>query len=335
LRAGLITSDHVDVLHRAYRLMGPSRFRLVEEALVDTAITERFTDFEQTVEYVIVRAAPADADERARRAMDERGASSSAVGDGGQVDASMERLGFDVWQAELERLTDAELARDRAEAKDRLGRTPSTAELRRTTRQRRVDAMVEMARRSAAHDGRGLGARPFVTTVHVDPVFLTALIKVLTEALNPDRDPGFDLDRALDEVDLTEGSLHELDDGTVVTVNTVVFALLTGTVRGILYDPDGEVLRFGRTRRLFSPAQAQAIRAMWRRCCHPDGCDRTGPATQSDHTIEHQHGGPTDLSNGERYCETHNKTKTNRHGEPPTSGAPPPDRSQRRTPRRC
>ena len=45
--------------------------------------------------------------------------------------------------------------------------------------------------------------------------------------------------RDLEQVELTPESLHELDDGTVVTVNTIVLAILTGTVRGYLYDPDG------------------------------------------------------------------------------------------------
>lgn len=334
LQAGLITDEHVETLHRAYRLLGPERFRFVEEPLVDAAVRERFVDFEQTVEYTIVRAAPADADERAQRIRDERYASSSAFADRGKVDAELDRDGFDVWQAELERLMDRFLEEDRAEARDRLGRAPLHGELRRTTRQRRADAMVEMARRSAAHTGDDLGPCRYVTNVHVSPEFLTALIAVLTTALNPDRDPDFDLDEALAGIELTEDSMHELDDGSVLTVNTVVLALLTGTVRGILFDPHGEILRFGHERRLFSHAQAQAIRAMFRRCCHPHGCDRSGPRTQSDHVVEVQDGGPTDLANGGRECESHNIWKTNHRLRPPPRGAPPPDTAQRRTPRR-
>ena len=166
---------------------------------------------------------------------------------------------------------------------------------------------------------------PFTTTVHVTPEFLTALIAVLTKALNPEDDPGFDLDDALDAIELGEDSLHELDDGTVITLNTVIFALLTGTVRGILYDPHGEILRYGRARRLFTPAQAAAIRAKSRRCAHPWGCDRSGPSTQTDHTVEHQHGGPTDVDNADRYCGPHNIWKTNHLGQPPPPGAGPPD----------
>jgi len=334
LRRGEITEEHVGVLHRAHRLLGPSSFEVLEEPLVDTARAERFGDFERTVEYVIVRAAPAGADERARRDLEDRYACSSSVGAGGKVDAQMEGIGFGIWQAELERLMDRLLEEDRAEARGRLGRPPTHAELRRTTRQRRADAMVLMARRSSAHTDEKLGPAPFTTVVHIDGNFLTALIAVLTKAINPDGDPDFDLDDALDEIELTEDSLHELDDGTVITVNTVVLALLTGTIRGIYYGPDGEVLHYGLDKRLFSNAQRDAARARSRRCAHPWGCDHTGPATQTDHRHEHQHGGRTDIDNADRYCKVHNLWKTNHLGLPPPPGAGPPDTGHRRTPPR-
>jgi hypothetical protein len=194
--------------------------------------------------------------------------------------------------------------------------------------------MVEMARRSAAYDGEDLGPNPLTVNVHVDPAFLTALITVITDAMNAGDDPTFQLDEALADVELTEDSLHELDDGTVVTVNTVVLALLTGTVRGILYDDRGEVLRYGRDRRIFSPAQRSLGQALYRRCAHPWGCDRTGPSTQTDHTVEFQDGGLTDVDNAKRYCGPHNIWKTNHRFDPPPQGAPPPDTAQRRTPRR-
>ena len=43
-------------------------------------------------------------------------------------------------------------------------------------------------------------------------------------------------------------------------------------------------IRYGHDRRLFTPAQAEALRARFRRCCHPFGCDRTGGRLQSNHT---------------------------------------------------
>jgi hypothetical protein len=100
----------------------------------------------------------------------------------------------------------------------------------------------------------------------------------------------------------------------------------------VLFDPDGEVLRHGRERRLFTPAQARAIRAKFRRCAHPWGCDRTYPFVQSDHVHEHADGGRTDVDNGQCLCRAHNIWKTNHKGQPPSPTDTPPDRSQRRRP---
>ena len=112
------------MLWRARQLIGPANFKLLEEPLVDSAIDLRFGDFEHTVEYVIVRAAPADADERARRDFEDRYASSSPVGSNGKVDAQMDAIGFGPWQAELERLMDHLLEEDRAEARAGSGALP-------------------------------------------------------------------------------------------------------------------------------------------------------------------------------------------------------------------
>ncbi len=117
----------------------------------------------------------------------------------------------------------------------------------------------------------------------------------------------------------------------MVTINTIVLALLTGTVSGILYDPDGEVIRLGKERRLFNRAQARALRAKYRRCAHPYGCDRSHPFLQSDHVVEHTDGGPTELTNGQGLDGGHNIWKTNHKHDPPPDN---PDRNQRRLPPR-
>jgi hypothetical protein len=322
LREGAITARHVDGLDKARREVGEDAFALAEEALVDAAVIRRFSDFAELVTYFIHQVAPADADKREQQRYEDRYGSSSRTLDGdGKIDAWMPATAFTVWQDELERLMDHEYQTDVAEARDRLGRRPLASELQRSTRQRRVDAMAQMAKRSAAYTGADLGPSTFTLIVHGSAELVGRLLAVLLdqEATSDD----------LEDLEIPEGSIHELDDGTVITVNTLILALLTGTVRGILYDPDGEILRYGPARRLFSPAQAQALRAKYRRCCHPYGCDRTGPRLQTDHITEHQHGGPTDTDNGQPLCGTHNRWKTN-HQHDPTSDRSV-DRGQRRT----
>jgi hypothetical protein len=333
LREGRITAEHVWVLADARRQLDPDEFAQVEAALVDVAAERRYSDFVHSVGYALTRLRPRDQAERERRQAENVWANSSRTLDGcGKVDAWLDKVGFAVWQAELERLTEVEYERDRAEARDRLGREPLATELRRSASARRAAAMVAMAQRSAALDGEP-GPSPFQVVVHANAELVAAILTVLVAALEAkQREPDTEIEIDLDDLEYGPDSLHELDDGTVVTVNTILLALLTGTVRGILYDPDGVPLRFGHARRLFTKDQADACRAMFRRCCHPFGCDRTGPRTQTDHVREHEDGGPTDIDNAGRRCGADNRWKHNTKTNPPPPGDTPPDRSQRRTP---
>jgi hypothetical protein len=254
------------------------------------------------------------------------------------VKAEFDALGFVPWQAELDRLMDHLLDEDRAEARDRLGRAPLASELRRSTGQRRLDAMELMARRSAAHGDADLGPSPVCLNVLGDLQLLEKVLERLIDALGGEEPVD------LDDLEYAGDSLHELEDGTVVTVNTILLALLTGTVRGILFDPAGEVLRWGRERRLFSPAQVRLFRALTRRCAHPYGCDRTGRRLEGDHRVEWDDGGRTDADNGQCLCHPHNIWKTNHKHDPPPhdpdegwrrsgpdAGPPPPNRMTRQT----
>ena len=99
-------------------------------------------------------------------------------------------------------------------------------------------------------------------------------------------------------------------------------ALLTGTIRGYLHDPDGMPLRFGRERRLFTKPQADALRARFRRCRHPFGCDRTGGRLQADHTPEWEDGGLTDVDDADVKCGPHNRWKHNTETPPAPRGFP-------------
>ncbi len=328
LTAGLISVEHVEVLARAQTLLGEEIFAQLEAPLVEAAVDMRFSDFLRTVDYAVTRARcrgmrRSGPHASSRTATPARLAPSAGAG---KVDAGMDPVGFTIWQAELDRLVKHLLEVDRAEARDRLGRDPLASELARTARQRRVDAMVLMAERSAAFGDRALGPSSFCVTVHGDAVLVACIIAALRQAL---ADEGYDLDQALDDIELGADSLHELDDGTVITINTIVLALLTGTVSGILYDPDGDIIRLGTEQRLFNRAQARALRAKYRRCAHPYGCDRTHPFLQSDHIVEHTDGGPTDLTNGQGLDGGHNIWKTNHKHDPPPDN---PDRGQRRLP---
>jgi hypothetical protein len=332
MQAGTLTARHVDVLDHARRAVGDEIYRDHEATLVDKARWKRFSDFELAVTYFIHRNRPRDVRDQEERQVRDRWAHASRTFEGcGAIDAWMPPLDFTIWQNEFQRLIDHLYAADVAEATERLGRRPLSGELARDGAQRRSDAMMLMAQRSAAHDG-DVGPSRLVVTVHGDTDLVAQLFDVLFEALDTDDDTDFDLDEALDRVELSRDSLHELEDGTVISLNTLLLALLTGTIRGYLHDPDGMPLRFGRERRLFTKPQADALRARFRRCCHPFGCDRTGGRLQADHTPEWEDGGPTDVDEADVKCGPHNRWKHNTKHQPPPEGLI--DHGQRRTPPR-
>ncbi len=330
LRDGAITARHVDVLDRARRHTDDDTYREHEARLLAAAVDRRFCDFERIVTYYIHRNRPREAREQEDRRIRDRWAHASRTFEGcGAIDAWMPPLDFTLWHGEFQRLVDHLHEADVAEAHERLGRAPLPGDLQRDNPQRRSDAMLLMAQRSAAFDG-DLGPSRLVINLHSDTELMTQVLEVLLEAMNVDEEDEFDIEHALDDLELGPDSLHETDDGVVVTVNTLVLALLTGTIRGYLHDPDGVPLRYGRERRLFTKPQADALRARFRRCRHPYGCDRTGSRLQSNHDPEWHRGGQTDVDKGDPRCGPHNRWFTNTFGQPPPAG--PIDDDQRRTP---
>ena len=65
---------------------------------------------------------------------------------------------------------------------------------------------------------------------------------------------------------------------------------------GVLYDADGQVIRFGRKRRLASPKQVQVLLGMWGHKCAVPGCGHTR-FLQMHHIRDWAEGGATDIEN--------------------------------------
>ena len=334
LTDGAITSRHVDVLDKARRRVGDETYREHEAGLVAKARRKRFSDFELAVTYFIHLHRPRDARDDEDRQVRDRWAHASRTFEGcGAIDAWMPPLDFTIWQNEFQRLVDHLYAADVAEATERLGRRPLSGELARDGAQRRSDAMLLMAQRSAAHDG-DVGPSRFVVTVHGDTDLVAQLLDVLFEALNTDDDDDFDLDAALDRVELSPESLHETRRRHRGHRSTPCsWRCSPAPSAATSTTPTACPLRYGRDRRLFTPAQADALRARFRRCCHPFGCDRTGGRLQSDHIPEWQHGGRTDIDlRRPQLRPPQPLVAPTPAGQPPPDG--PIDDGQRRTPPR-
>jgi hypothetical protein len=82
--------------------------------------------------------------------------------DGWATDGWFDPINGTIVHTELERLEQHLFETDWAQAKERLGRDPLPGELARTPAQRRADALVEMARRSASADEHGRRPEPLV-----------------------------------------------------------------------------------------------------------------------------------------------------------------------------
>ena len=211
---------------------------------------------------------------------------------------------------ELQRLEHRLFTEEWAEAEARLGRAPTTADLTRTPGQRRADAFVAMATRSATTP-RG-GQRPA-------PLF-TVLVGYET----------------------LQRTLCELEDGTVVAPGALLAWLAAADVERAEYRPDGTLGIGARStvasldakgleRAVFAPvtrvecppddrcftgATRRAIEIRDRRCAHPE-CDLRATRCQIDHIQPYSRGGTTTQDNGRVLCGPHNRMRTHHEGRAP------------------
>ena len=139
--------------------------------------------------------------------------------------------------------------------------------------QRRADALVEMARRSAIAPLDGLRPRPlFTVTIGIDP--FTHLCQTAA--------------------------------GTVIAPGLLMPYLADADIERIVYDPPNRRIEASRRRR-FTGALRHIIEIRDQRCQHPSGCDEPAGRCDVDHVIAHPDG-ITCLCNGQLLCAYHNRT---------------------------
>jgi hypothetical protein len=147
---------------------------------------------------------------------------------------------------------------------------------RRTTAQRRYDALIELVRGQLEHGSLPVagGVRPRV------------IVTCSAPALSGE--PG-----ALPAT---------LPDGTPLPTQALDRIVCDPVVERVVFGPQGEVLDYGRSRRLFTAAQRKALRARDAGCRFP-GCGL--PWAQAHHVVPWQDGGSTDLANALLLCQVH------------------------------
>ena len=285
---GAINLAQVSLLAGARSSHTAEAFERDEAMLVNEAAKLRHASFARVIAYWEQLNDPDRDDRNAKKILEGRNFFLSPGLDGvGFFKGAFDPLGHAAF-AKVFRAIERELFEaDWAEARERLGREPTPADLRRTAPQRRADALVEMARRAGAVPP---GARM------PGPLF-TVLVGYETFA----------------------GRICELANGTVVSPGSLVPWLTDAHVERVVFDGPSRVIDVGPHRRLFTGATRRAVEIRDRECFHPY-CDVSFEECEIDHQIPFSWGGPTITDNGRPACPFHNKE---RHRRP--QGPEPPD----------
>jgi hypothetical protein len=170
---------------------------------------------------------------------------------------------------------------DWKKAKEQLGREPRLHELGRTSAQRRADALVEMAIRSATAPADGRRPAPLFT------------ILVGYETLH--------------------GRICQLEGGGVLSPGTLLPWLNGASFERIVFAPGTRVECSVRSR-FFTGATRRAIEVRDQGCTH-EFCEEPVQKCQGDHVVGYGEGGETTQENGQALCGFHNRQRNGR--EPP------------------
>lgn len=307
------------------RLAGNRRVRDVlpsfASQLVEHAEVLDFDQFALVVKHFESQADVDGAHDDRDDAIAHRNAHVSSVGDGVAITAS----GGDPLQAAefrqiFDRFVDAEFRADVDARAAEHGSNAALADLPRTDRQRRFDALVAIFRAAAGADGpgqpadlvvdivvdadtwaqtfhqAGLAAARTLDGVAVDPFTgMTRPDELLVELL---ADPAGLASRQC-----------ETSNGIRVHPHDVLRAALSGHVRRVVVDAKGTVIDHGRKHRLFTGPARAAAKILLKRCEHP-GCRLPVEHCQVDHAHEHANGGETNQSNSRIRCGPHNVDKS-------------------------
>ena len=237
-------------------------------------------------------------------------------GNGGSLDsAELKEIWDQFTQAEF--LDDLDIA------------TAATSDLPRTAGQRRWDALLKIFRTAAGAPADGKTPEPVLNLI----MDVTTFEDVLTRDWNllPTTD-----DRLFGPVPM-EHRRSETSSGVLVDPQHALRAAIGGWVRRVVIDGAGNIVDYGRRRRLFTGAARDAVMLHSPRCTWI-GCDTTSSYCNADHTIDWQHGGTTATTNGGPLCPRHDRKKNGGyklrrdptgtwHTYRPTApkSAPPPD----------
>ena len=277
---GELDSAHVSALAAARTERTVEVMARDEAMLVEEASRSRFDQFHRVLAYWLQHADPDGVEDNAARQREDRRLDLSQTFRGMWVgDFTLDPISGAIVSNALRRIERDLFEVDWAEAKARLGREPRIDELTRTAKQRRADALVEMAQRATTAPAGG--RRP-------EPLF-SVLVGYETFA----------------------GRVCELADGTVVTPGTLTDWLDSAWVERIVFESPSRVIDVSVHRRIFAGATRRAVQIRDRECFH-DTCDEPAEHAQVDHIQPWAAGGLTIQANGRAACGFHNRERHRR-----------------------
>jgi hypothetical protein len=285
--AGQVAVDHVDRLGAARKPRCEEDFDRDEAVLVGWARSERFTRFHRDLRYWEQLADPdgADASDEAKRTRRDAWLVQSFSGVW-MGSLTLDPVSGAIVSNELVRIEQALFEADWAEAKERLvgageTREPTVADLARTPNQRRADALVEMATRSAACPEGARRPAPLFSVLIDEPTM--------------------------------KGRICELANGWVVAPGSLLRYLEAADIERVVFSGDNRV-EVGPTNRFFTGATRRALELRDRECAHRY-CEERFDRCQADHITEFAKGGPTVQENGRLLCPFHNRLRNQRRRE--------------------
>lgn len=278
--AGDIDTCHVRKLASVYNHRSAAAFTRDEDVLVAFAQRLTFLDFCVKVGCWALENDPDGTSKRARDAYDRRDAYFVASFGGTWIGRqTLDPVSGEIISAEHTRLEKALFEADWAEARERLGREPTVADLRRTPAQRRADAFVEMAKRSA-RPAAGKSPRPLFTVSIGERAFEW---------------------------------LCRLTSGEVVSPIALIPWLSDAELEAILFDGGGKAIEVSR-RRSFVGALRRVVEVRDGFCAC--GCGTPAEHCQIDHVLPWIDGGMTRQENGQPLCRPSNRRKGRRRVPP-------------------
>jgi hypothetical protein len=290
-RAGAICSEAAQAIASARRHRTEASMARDEELLVSQASQMGFEDFSRALAYWKQLADPDGAQANDEEQKGARNVFLESSYNGmwlGQM--TMDPISGSIVAAELNRLEHQMFEADCAEAKERLGRTARIDELARTSGQRRCDALVEMAARSATAPAEGIRPAPLFS------------VFVGYETLH--------------------GRICELENGTVLTPAAISPWMDSAYFERAIFSLHNRIDVSARAR-LFTGGTRRAIELRDRMCTHPH-CYEPADNCQVDHIETYADGGPTTQENGRLLCGFHNRLRNQREQKVDQRQRPPP-----------